>query len=77
MAMIEPNSNLLHDYAILMDTVEKSEIPKVLSSRLNGQITFIGFSKIFLVSWTNILNNYFLIIAIKFNKKWLKTKRKY
>lgn len=56
--MIYPLSNLLHDHAILMDAVEKSEIPEGLSSRLNGQITFREFSQIFL----EVMDEYFKLL---------------
>ena len=45
MANLYPGSNILHDHAILIDAVEKSNITKILANRLNGTMTVDDFSK--------------------------------
>lgn len=45
MANLYPDSNILHDHAILIDVVEKSNITKILANRLNGTMTVDDFSK--------------------------------
>ena len=45
MANLHPDSNILHDHAILIDVVEKSNITKILANRLNGTMTVDDFSK--------------------------------
>ena len=55
MAFIYDDSNILHDHAILMETVQGSEIHNILAWRLNGQIAFGDFSKIFIA----VMDEYF------------------
>ena len=45
MANLYPDSNILHDHAILIEAVEKSNITKILANRLNGTMTADDFSK--------------------------------
>ena len=48
MCSIYSNSSILQDHTILMEAVEKSNIPKIIAERLNGTMTFVQFSQIFL-----------------------------
>ena len=57
-SILFPDSNILHDQDILMNAVEKSNIPKVLSDRLNGTITFGEFLQIFL----SLMDEYFRLL---------------
>ena len=57
-SILFPDSNILHDHTILMNAVEKSNILKVLSGRLNGTITFGEFLQIFL----SLMDEYFRLL---------------
>ena len=48
MCSIYSNSSILQDHTILMEALEKSNIPKILAEILNGTMTFVQFSQIFL-----------------------------
>ena len=61
MVALYPDSNILHQHTILMNAVEKSNIPKVLCSRLNGTMNFGKLSQIFLSAMDEYFKLLFLI----------------
>ena len=46
--LYQDSFNILHDHKVLMEAVFKSNIPKILLDKLNGTMTFIEYSQIFL-----------------------------
>ena len=59
--MVNLYPNVYRDHAIMMDVVEKSNFPRLLSERLNGTMTFSQFSQI-LVSILEFLDDRFFSI---------------
>lgn len=53
--LCQDSFNILHDHKVLMEAAFKSNIPKILSDKLNGAVTFIEYSQIFL----SVMDEYF------------------